>query len=102
MTAVDDYLAVYGDYPPSRFDLDPYELGIWPDYCPVCDGTGIYRRATWIDPEEPCEACEGTGVADCTCPALCRYHEQEPSEAIDISGWRNPWDVWADYTEPPF
>ena len=47
MTAVDDYLAMYGDYPPSRFDLDPYELGIWPDYCPVCDGTGIYRLATF-------------------------------------------------------
>ena len=61
MTAVDDYLAMYGDYPPSRFDLDPYELGIWPDYCPVCDGTGIYRLATFDEPEEQCPQCDGTG-----------------------------------------
>ena len=71
-----------------------------PNECAECAGSGLYRRATWAEPEEPCQHCDGTGLIDCDGPGLCRY--QEPSEAIDTSGWRNPWDVWANYTEPPF
>lgn len=35
--------------------------------CPQCAGTGIYRRATFIEPQEYCPACDGTGIYTCTC-----------------------------------
>ena len=98
MSLIDHYAADmdWTELCDGRDAFDPIECA----ECAECAGSGLYRRATWAEPEEPCPHCDGTGLIDCNCPGLCRY--QEPSEPIDTSGWRNPWDVWANYTEPPF
>ena len=72
--------------------IDPIE-------CAECAGSGLYRRATWAEPEEPCPHCDGTGVADCNCPGLCRVHDAHTLPEIDLTDWVDP---WAGYTEPPF
>lgn len=83
-------------------DLDPYETGAAPDpvECQECGGSGYYARATWIDPEELCEACEGSGVIDCNCPGRCGLHED--TAYVGVSSHPTP-DPWANQpAEPPF
>lgn len=70
-----------------------------PIECPECAGSGIYRRRTWVDPEEACPVCDGSGVRDCNCPGLCHVHEAHTIPAAPARPWLIP-DPWSKPTAP--
>ena len=95
MSLIDHYAADmdWTELCDGRDTFDPIE-------CAECAGSGLYRRATWVEPEEPCQHCDGTGLIDCNCPGRCAHHR---AHTLPEPGEPAPWtDPWAGYTEPPF
>ena len=73
----------------NHYGRDPFD----PIECAECAGSGLCRRATWAEPEEPCPHCAGTGLIDCNCPGLCRYYY--PDDDDDEPECVSPSDPWA-------
>ena len=95
MSLIDHYAADmdWTELCDGRDAFDPIE-------CAECAGSGLYRRATWAEPEEPCPHCDGTGLIDCNCPQCCELHEEQDDPTPRFT-FPNPWR-FAQPSEPPW
>ena len=101
MSLIDHYAADmdWTELYDGRDVFDPIE-------CAECAGSGLYRRATWAEPEEPCPHCDGTGLIDCNCPSRCELHDELAARAERDTRpltyrLTDPWR-FAQPLEPPF
>lgn len=72
-----------------------YEVPDWRDphspVCPDCRGTGIGRRGTWLEPDDTCAKCWGTGLMDCDCPGPCPYYPVGDDDEPECLPPSDPW-----------
>ena len=87
MSLIDHYAADmdWTELYDGRFD--PIECA----ECAECAGSGLYRRATWVEPEERCPHCAGTGLIDCNCPGLCPHDYPDNNDEPECVSPSDPW-----------